>query len=192
MWSTGVRASLLVAVASVVLLAGCDNSSENAPPPPSANTTTPAVPKPAKAKLADHMVAAVSQGKAAAAVGVHFMLGSAPRVNQDLPVEIAIVPHEKFTSLKLVLQGQEGIAVVSGDSFGPKKDVEPEKTFSHELVLHPTAEGVFTVGATVETEGSDGVVSRDYAIPVIVAPQAEPAAGAAPAAKPPAQAPAAN
>jgi hypothetical protein len=192
MWSPGVRSSLVVAVAGGVLLAGCDNSSENAPPPPSANASAPSAPKPAKAKLADQMVAAVSQGKAAAAVGVHFMLASAPQVNQDLPVEIAIVPHEKFTSLKVMLHGQEGINVVSGDSFGPKGDVEPEKAFTHELVLHPTAEGVFTIGATVETEGSEGVVSRDYAIPVIVAPPAAPAPGAAPATNPPVQAPAAK
>lgn len=189
----GIRASLVVALAGCVLLAGCDSSSENE----AANANdaaAPAAPKlPPKAKLADQMVAAVSQGKTAIAVGVHFTLGNTPAVNQDLPIEIAIVPHEEFLSLRMTLEGQEGISVVSGDSFGPKSEVEPEKAFTHQAVLRPTAEGVFMIGATVETDSSAGLVSRTYSIPVIVAPQAAPAAGAAPVTTPPAgQAPAAN
>jgi len=190
----GFRTSLVVALAGCVLLAACDNSSETEGAGVG-NADAPAAPKqPPKAKLADQMVAAVSQGKSATAVGVHFTLGSAPTVNQDLPVEIAIVPHDKFVSLRMNLEGQEGINVVSGDAFGPKGEVEPEKAFSHQAVLRPTAEGVFTIGAIVETDGSEGVVSRVYSIPVIVAPQAAPAAGdAAPVTTPPAQqAPAAN
>ena len=190
----GFRASLVVALASCVLLAACDNASETEGA--SANDpNAPAAPKlPPKAKLADQMVAAVSQGKSATAVGVHFTLGSSPTVNQDLPVEIAIVPHEKFVSLRLNLEGQEGLHVVSGDAFGPKGEVEPEKALTHQAVFRPTADGVFTIGAVVETDGSEGVVSRVYSIPVIVAPQAAPAAsGAAPVTTPPAQqAPAAN
>ena len=192
MSTTGFRVSLVVALAFCGLLAGCGNSSEN-----EASTGDAAAPaatkQPPKAKLADQMVAAVSQGRAATAVGVHFPLGSAPAVNQDLPVEIAIVPHEKFVSLRMNLEGQEGINIVSGDAFGPQSNIEPEKTFTHQVLLRPTAEGVFTVGAIVETEGSEGQVSRVYSIPVIVAPQAAPAAGAAPVTTPPAQqAPAAN
>ena len=186
MWSPGLRASLVVALTSCALLAGCDKSSDEQPAP-AANSGAPAVPKPAKAKLADQMVAAVSQGKTANAVGVHFTLGSPPTANQDLPVEIAIVPHAKFESLRLHIQGQEGLTVLSGDSFGPKTGVEPEKAFIHQVVLHPTTEGVFTIGAVVETEGSEGAVSRVYAIPVIVAPQAMPAAAPAAAAAPPAK-----
>ena len=186
----GIRASLVVALASCALLAGCDNSSEGEAANPNGAATATAPKQPAKAKLADQMVAAVSQGKSATAVGVHFTLGSAPAVNQDLPVEIAIVPHEKFVSLRMNLEGQDGIGVVSGDTFGPKTEVEPEKAFTHQAVLRPTTAGVFTIGAIVETDGSEGVVSRVYAIPVIVAPQAAPAA---PVATPPAQpAPAAN
>lgn len=188
MSSPGVRASLIVALASGVLLAGCDKSSEDASAPGAGTPAPTAAPKPTpRAKLADHMVAAVSQGKTANAVGVHFMLGSTPVVNQDLPIEIAVVPHEKFVSLRMNLVGHEGITVVSGDTFGPKTGVEPEKAFTHEVVLRPTSEGVFTVAATVETEGGDGLVSRDYAIPVIVAPRAAPSAGAAPATAPPPQ-----
>jgi hypothetical protein len=192
MSSPGIRASLVVALASCVLLAACDSSTENAPPPTSAAPAPKVAPKP-KARLADQMVAAVSQGKNATAVGVHFMLGSAPVANQDLPLQIAIVPHEKFMSLRLTLTGQQGITVVSGGAFGPKTEVEPEKAFIHEVVLRPASEGVFTIGATVETEGGDGMVSRDYSIPVIVAPQAAPAAGTAPSTPPPAhKTPAAN
>jgi len=195
MSSPGVRASLVVALASGVLLAACGNSTEDAPAPTTTAPAATAAPKPAKAKLAEQMVAAVSQGKNANAVGVHFILGAAPTVNQDLPVEIAIVPHEKFVSLRMSLAGQEGITIVSGDAFGPKTEVEPEKAFTHEVVLHPTSEGVFTISATVETEGSEGAVSRDYSIPVIVTPQAAAASPQSPApppaANPPAHKPAA-
>src|SRR4051812_33642190 len=128
MWSPGVRASLVVALTSCALLAGCDKSSDDQPAP-AATSAAPAAPKVAKAKLADQMVAAVSQGKTANAVGVHFTLGSPPIANQDLPVEIAIVPHTKFESLRLNIQGQEGLTVVSGDTFGPQTEVEPEKAF---------------------------------------------------------------
>jgi len=196
MSSPGVRASLVVALASGVLLAACGNSTEDAPAPTTTAPAATAAPKPAKAKLAEQMVAAVSQGKNANAVGVHFILGAAPTVNQDLPVEIAIVPHEKFVSLRMSLAGQEGITIVSGDAFGPKTEVEPEKAFTHEVVLHPTSEGVFTISATVETEGSEGAVSRDYSIPVIVTPQAAAASPQSPApppaANPPAHKPAAG
>jgi len=184
MSSLRVRAAVVVALASGVLLAACGHSSDDAPPPTAAPVAT--TPKPAKAKLADQMVAAVSQAKNATAVGVHFMLGGTPTVNQDVPLEIAIVPHEKFVSLRMNLAGHEGITVLSGDAFGPKSNVEPEKAFMHEVVLHPTSEGVFTLAATVETEGSDGLVSRDYSIPVIVSPVAAPAAATPPAATPPA------
>lgn len=188
-----VRASLFVALAGCVLLAGCDNS------PSEAEVTTTPNPKPSApkpAKLADQMVAAVSHGKSASVLGVHFSLGSTPTVNQDLPVEIALVPHEKFTSLSVHFDGPEGITVASGDSFGPKADVEPEKALTHQLMLRPTSEGVFMIGATVETEGSDGTVSRIYSIPVIVGPAVPagsnpaPGAGTPPPAAP--QAPAAN
>ena len=50
------------------------------------------------------MVAAVPAGKSSKYVGVHFSLGNSPVVNQALPMDIAIIPHEDFASLRATLR----------------------------------------------------------------------------------------
>lgn len=174
------RAFLLAAVSCGVVLAACDDS-------PEAGDAASAAAKPSVvakvAGLEPDMVAAVSAGKTAAALGVHFALRAVPAVNQPLPVDIAIVPHRDFTSLRAHFESRDGLPLTSGETFGPKGDSPKEKALTHELVLLPSKDGLFMVTAVVETEGADGTVTRVFSIPVIVSP-----ADAAPAASP-AQAP---
>jgi hypothetical protein len=136
------------------------------------------------ATLSPDMVAAVSAGKVADAISLHFALRASPVVNQALPVDVAIVPHRKFSLVLVHFEARDGLSTTVGQEFGPAANVSGETPLTHQLVLLPTKEGMFMVTASVETEGGDGNVTRVFSIPVIVAA----APGSAPAAAPPATA----
>ncbi len=121
------------------------------------------------------MVAAVSAGKSSAAVGVYFMLGNSPTVATALPVDIAILPHQDFSSLRARFDSSgDGLTVISGDNLEPIENLEAEKPQTHKLVLMPQKPGVYMITANLETLGTEGMVSRIFSIPVIVAPPAAP------------------
>ena len=166
----------LAALATVWVLAACDDAP---PEPQQAAPVVKDVPAPKVANLAKDMVAAVSAGKAASVISLHFALRAPPTVNTPLPVEVAIVPHRKFSSIRVHFDSQEGLATTSGDNFGPVTNAGTETALTHQLVLLPTKEGMFMVTSSIETESEDGNVTRIFSIPVIVAP-----AGAAPAPAP--------
>jgi len=185
MFKPEARAWLVATLASCSLLSACGESpDENAPPPVA--TAKPKAPK--ASGVGENMVAAVSSGQSAAAIGVHFSLTKLPTTNEGLPIDIAIVPHRDFSSVAVHFFSQDGLTLISGDSLGPLTDVTPEKTIKHQLVLMPVRDGVYMINASVETIGSDGTVSRIFSIPVVVAPPApKPAAAAPPAATTPAE-----
>jgi hypothetical protein len=172
-------AALIVLFAGCASLMACDNS---APQAESKAATPATAPGPKLAKPAENMVAAVPAGKSAKSIGVHFSLGSAPRVNQALPVEIAIIPHESFTLLGAIFDVPEGLTMISGEVLPPTKDAGAEEPIKHQLAVMPGRAGVFVITATVETEGAEGSVSRVFSIPVIVAPPATAGAATAPSA----------
>ena len=169
MMGSRARRSLLAALSLGVLLAACDDS---APDPQAAAPAVTAKATPKHDELPKNMVAAVSAGKTATAVGVHFSLGALPSVNTALPVDIAIVPHETFVSVGAHFQSQDGLTLMSGDALAPAKSASAEKIIKHQLTLMPSRTGVFIVTATVETEGAEGTVTRVFSIPVIVEPPA--------------------
>jgi hypothetical protein len=139
------------------------------------------------------MVAAVPAGKSSRYVGVHFSLGNSPTVNQALPVDIAVIPHQDYTSLSGRFESQDGITLVSGDALPLKKDAGSEQPIKHQIELMPARAGVFMITATIETEGTEGAVSRVFSIPVIVAaPAAAGDTAPAPAPQPATEKPAAN
>lgn len=166
MFTTGARALLLAVVVCGGMLVACDDSPEQTGSP----ATTPKKAAPKVAGLAPEMVAAVSAGKTATMLGVHFALRAVPTVNQALPVDIAIVPHRDFTALRAHFESREGLALTTGEILGPLGDSPAETAVTHQLTLLPAKEGVFMVTAIVETEGADGTVTRIFSIPVIVAP----------------------
>lgn len=169
-------------LACVCVLAACDD----APSEPQAGA--PAVKKnePASksALLAPDMVAAVSAGKTASVISLHFALRAPPTVNMPLPVEVAIVPHRDFSSMIVHFDSQDGLATSAGDTFGPNTDIRIEKPLMHQLVLFPTREGMFMLTSSVETEGAEGNVTRIFSIPVIVTAAAAPAPAATPPGEP--------
>jgi predicted secreted protein len=163
-------------------LAACDDSA----PEKSAGGKSATAPR--KPQVTDNMVAAVSSGKTATAVGVYFTLGAAPALDTALPVDVAILPHQDFSSLQARFKTQgDGLTLVSGQSFPPTANAKAEKALEHKLVLMPKKEGIYMVIASLETEGSEGSMSRIFSIPVIVAPPAP--AAAEPAAATPEPAP---
>jgi uncharacterized lipoprotein NlpE involved in copper resistance len=174
------RAVVLVALACVLALVGCDNASET---PAEAQTATRPKPSPSTPKVAQlsaDMVAAVSGGKSADWIGVHFALGAVPTVGKPLPVKIAIVPHQPFSSLSAHFEPRDGLQMTAGESFGPVNDPKPETPLEHALMVVPTQEGVFMISVGVDTQGEEGNFIRIYTIPVIVGMNS---AAPAPAAK---------
>jgi hypothetical protein len=170
-----------IALLTVAGVSGCDD----APPPKApAQAGTAAKPVSNEAVLPAKFVAAVSAGKTASALSVHFSLEAPPAVGKPLPVEIAIVPHRPFTSVQAMFEAPEALVMPAGTRFEPQKDVKSEVVLTHRLQLQPSQEGVFLITAAVETEGEEGTVTRIYSIPVIVhgaAPAAPAATATAPA-----------
>jgi len=174
----------LTTLVGLVSLAGCGD------PPPEQATTTSAASKPSTtpktAELGSHMVAAVSASKNSTAITVHFSLDASPALGTPLPVQIAIVPHQEFDSVRAHFEVQDGLTLPVGEEFGPANDVDAEKTLSHQLVLLPGKEGMFMVTVGVETTSAEGNIVRIFSIPVIVgptraAPAPAPASASAPA-----------
>jgi hypothetical protein len=184
------RASWFAALSAGLLLAGCSESAPE-PGPAAAKTSKPAGPK--TADPGANMVAAVPAGKSSKYVGVHFSLGNSPVVNQALPVDIAVIPHEDYVSLRGRFESQDGLTLMSGDALPLKKNAGSEQPIKHQIVLMPARAGVFVITASIETEGAEGMVSRVFSIPVIVSDVAPPPATVPPAAPtPPAENPGAN
>ena len=147
------RAVCVAALSAGLLLAGCEKSAPETAPASAAGK------KPAGPKLAnpgDNMVAAVPAGKSSRYVGVYFSLGNSPAVRQALPVDIAVIPHQDYTSLSGRFESQDGITLISGDTLPLKKDAGSEQPIKHQIVLMPTRAGVFmqvaTIAEKVETE----------------------------------------
>jgi hypothetical protein len=172
------RAVALASLACAAMLAACDNAPSPAETQSEAGNK-PTVPVPKVAHLSNEMVAAVSAGKTANVIGVHFALGALPTVGKPLPVKIAIVPHRVFKSVSAHFETREGLELTSGENFGPVASVDSEKALEHALVLVPGQEGVFMVTISVDTDSDEGNFTRIFTIPVIVG--MGPAATAAPA-----------
>lgn len=179
MLKTSHRAVAFVALAFACMLTACDDA------PPEGQQSAPAAEQKARpqevASVGKDMVAAVSSGKSASVIGVHFALRAPPTVDKALPVDVTIVPHRKFSLVRVHFESRDGLTMPSGGVFGPTSDVASEKALSHQLVLFPTKEGIFMVTASVETESEEGNVTRVFSIPVIVSAEPTPVAPAAPA-----------
>ena len=171
MFNSRSRVLLFAMIAGSGMLAACGGDApEGQQAGPDTKTAKPALPK--VAGLPAEMVAAVSAGRSANEIGVHFSLGSAPTVGTALTVAIAIVPHQEFTLVRAHFEGPDGLTMVSGDKLEALANPPGEKAINHQVVLVPSRDGVFVVTAVVETEGAVGSVTRVFSIPIIVTPAA--------------------
>ena len=171
--------SRVLALSVAVLFAALAGCGDPAPEQQALPTAPKPAAKPKVAQLPNEMVAAVAAGKSADAVSIHFALGSPPTVSTPLPVQIAIVPHKPFTTVRVHFESHDGLTIPMGADYGPAGDIEPDKPLMHQLMLLPAKEGMFMVTASVDTLGEEGNVIRIFSIPVIVGP-AQPAAAPAP------------
>jgi hypothetical protein len=163
---SGIRIALVLAtLACGSMIAACGDS-----PPEEAAATGATKKAPKVAGLPPEMVAAVSSGRSSTVISLHFALGKSPLVDQALPVDIAIVPHEDFTSVRGHFQGGEDMAVTVGNAMAVQSNVKSESILKHQLVLLPRKEGVYMISATIETESpTEGTVSRVFSLPMVVA-----------------------
>jgi hypothetical protein len=177
------------AVLVAILAGACASACDDAPPARPAGDVSPSA-RPAKAEspVPPNMVAAVSASKTSSVLGVHFALESAPVVGKPLGVDILVVPHREFTTLRVNFETPEGLILATGDRFAVSSGIKAETAYSHKLVIQPQQEGVYLITVGVETVSEDGSVTRIYSIPLIVyganaepRPAATPAAAAAPA-----------
>jgi hypothetical protein len=187
MFMPSFRIAGLAALACAVILTACDDAQPVQTPVAPAADNAPLEPK--LAVIPRDMVAAVSSGKTAGIISVHFVLDAPPTIGQGLPVRIVIVPHRKFLSVNGHFEGSDGMPVAVGENFGPATDVAAETVLEHTLTLLPSREGVFMVTVNMETVGEEGSVTGIFSIPVIVRPPAAESAApkdAAPASPAPA------
>jgi hypothetical protein len=183
MFTRGGRNSFIAVLAGFGLLAACGDSAK-APEAAAPGAVTKPL-KPNTDGLPADMVTAVAASKSAAAIGMHFALGTKPEVNKPLPVEIAIVPHQEFNSISAHFESQEGLRVSVGEEFGPHSSPAAERALRHQLILMPGREGVFVITASIDTIDSAGNVTRMFSIPVVVSPPASAPATAEPTTAPP-------
>jgi len=162
------RAVELVALMCVSALAACDHASDAPTEGQRGTAVKPSPPTPKIAHLSSDMVAAVSAGRGAESISVHFALSALPAVGKPLPVKIAIVPHEPFSSVSAHFGPREGLQVTDGETFGPIADVKSESSLEHTLTIVPTQEGVFMVTVSLDTVGEAGNFTYIFTIPVIV------------------------
>ena len=163
---SGIRRVFVLAVlACGSLVSACGDSPSEEPTAPKASAGKAAK----RAGLPPEMVSAVPANRSSTAVTVHFALGKPPVVGQAVPVEIVIVPHQDFTSLRAHFDGADAVAVTVGNAMDPVADVKLETVIKHQLVLLPSVEGVFMISASLETESpTEGTVSRVFSLPMIV------------------------
>jgi hypothetical protein len=175
------KGRVLLAMIACALVGACDSAPSSAPK----TQAEPGAGKPAPKTdaLPQEMVAAVAAGKTATAVNVHFALGASPQVGRDLPVDIAIVPRQKFELLSAKFEPQGAMTLSSGNVLSPVAGVAADKIVHHKVVLQPSQDGLFMMTATVETQDEQGTMTRVFFIPIMVAAQA--GAAAAPSAPSP-------
>jgi hypothetical protein len=162
---TSIRTRWALACAVGFLVAGCG---DGAPAEGAAPAKPPSAPTIPVSPLPPEMVAAVASTRNNHVVSVHFALKGTPTLGKPLPVDIAIVPHVPVLALTVHFEARDGIALATGNVLERLAEPRPETAIKHQLILLPDKEGVFMVAAIVETETTDGSVSRVFSIPVIV------------------------
>jgi hypothetical protein len=158
---------VVLALFACALVQACDESPPEREKSPAASAARPRTDR--DSPVPPEMVAAVSASRSSLIIGVHFALGAQPAVGKPLPVDIAVLPHQPFASVKAHFDGPDGLKVTSGREMPAQIAVDAGKLLSHKLVLEPSRDGLHMVTAAVETESEEGTITRIYSIPVIVA-----------------------
>jgi hypothetical protein len=172
--------SRIFLISAILLLAACHG---DATPPPVA-TVTPHFKRPPPVKrgpspeeLTAGMVEAVTLGKSTVPVAVKFDLPQTPTVGQQAEITVAVMPQIEADPATLVVTGSDALVLAPGSEPVEIPAVEPTQVYRHSILLTPTAEGVQLLNLSVTLKHDETVETRDFSVPIIVAPGESAAAG---------------
>lgn len=179
----------------VLCAQGCGSKNEPAAPgKPAKPATVRKVTNPAEA-LSPNLVGAVVTTKAGAGLlQVKFEIGARPVVGEPVDIDVVIQPaSDAIDRLSGTIQGDDGLAVVSGDAIPPTEKPVYGTPIHHAVKVLAKRDGIFTLSATMSVESGGQILNPVFAFPVIAgnglseaaataAPGPSPAKPAAPAA----------
>jgi len=125
---------------------------------------------PTPEELTAGMVEAVTMGKSTVPVAVKFDLPQRPTAGQPVEVTIAVMPQIEADPATVAITGSDSLVLEPGSGPIEIPAVEPTQVYRHTVKLTPTAEGVQLLDLTVTLKHDEIVETRQFAVPVIVAP----------------------
>ncbi len=171
--------------AALLLLVGCHGDSNGTPvvdATPHVKVPPPVKRGPTPEELTAGMVEAVTMGKSTVPVAVKFDLPQKPVAGRSAELVIALMPQIEADPATLVVTGSDTLVLEPGAGPVEIPAVEPTQVYRHNIRLTPTAEGVQLLGLHVSLKHDDVTETREFAVPIIVAPgEAAVAAPGAPA-----------
>jgi hypothetical protein len=173
----------------VLLLALCAQGCGSKSEPAAAGKSAKAAPvkkltTPADA-LSPNLVGAVVTTKAGAALlQVKFELAAHPVVGDPVDIDMVIQPaSDNIDEVSGTIQGDDGLAVVSGDVIPPTEKPPYGMPIHHAVKVLAKRDGIFTLSATMAVNSGGQSLSPVFAFPVIAGGgMSEAAASAAPGA----------
>lgn len=159
-------------VCAVLLTAACHRDSGSTPVADMTPHLKPAPVKrgPTPEELTAGMVEAVTMGKSTVPVAVKFDLPQKPSVGQATAVVIAVMPQIEADPATLVVTGSQALTLAPGNGPIVMPAVEPTQVYRHSIQLTPTAEGVQLLNLSVALKHDELTETREFAVPIIVAP----------------------
>ena len=146
-------------------IAGCDSASNDSAAPATAGATRSGSNQ--AAKLAAHMVSAVSAPTDKSQVDVKFELAQRPEVGKPVDIALVFIPANPLDRLYAKFTGVDGLEVVKGEETEQFARPVVGAALTHTLTVVPKRNGIFSIQAIVLTDSDRESVSRNFAIPLI-------------------------
>jgi hypothetical protein len=121
------------------------------------------------------LVTAVALNKVKLPVDVRFRVDERPAIGQPVKIELVVTPAQlaQIRSLQFRLQAGAGL-LLQGDPELSMTSAAPGVAIRHDIVVVPQSAGVLELEALGTVETTSESLSQTYAIPLIVAPPANP------------------
>jgi hypothetical protein len=163
----GWRVAALVTACLVACLAACGSSDKEGGGLLHGKSAKDKKPAAVAADPTADMSAAVSAVKGPSPVTVKFQMPDRPQPGQPLAVEFVLIPDASVQSLAAKFEGDEGLAVVSGDQVPAVEKPAANVPIRHTVTVLPKSDGVYTVTATLTVATEEETKGRVYSIPLI-------------------------
>jgi hypothetical protein len=159
---------LAVALALVLVLAGCDSSqSDSTAKTSSKNAASKKSPSAGDADMVAAFSAASGKAGQPGLVDVKFKLDQHPVAGQPVDIELALTPAVDLEQLFARFQAADGLQIVSGaetDHFEHPTMGQPVK---HKITVMAKTDGIFYVTAVVLADSNTDSVARTFSLPLI-------------------------